>query len=90
MFNCYVIGLLCTLLCCFPAAVFQVSRFSAGPPSTDVTYKQLKQLLVSRASVVVDVREPWELREYGIIPGSINVPCECLVKVYKVHSIKYK
>lgn len=82
-----VIVLLCTLLCCFPAAVFQVSRFSAGPPSTDVTYKQLKQLLAGRTSVVIDVREPWELREYGIIPGSINVPSECLLKVYKAHKV---
>lgn len=49
-------------------------RFSSGPPSTDVTYDQLKQLLAGRKSVVIDVREPWELREYGFIPGSINVP----------------
>nr|XP_046254893.1 thiosulfate sulfurtransferase/rhodanese-like domain-containing protein 3 [Scatophagus argus] len=49
-------------------------RFSSGPPSTDVTYDQLKQLLAVRKSVVIDVREPWELREYGAIPGSINVP----------------
>lgn len=24
--------------------------------------------------MIIDVREPWELREYGSIPGSINVP----------------
>lgn len=52
-------------------------RFSSGPPSKDVTYEQLKVLLASQKSTVIDVREPWELREYGIIPGSINVPCEC-------------
>ncbi|XP_029307494.1 thiosulfate sulfurtransferase/rhodanese-like domain-containing protein 3 isoform X2 [Cottoperca gobio] len=49
-------------------------RFSSAPPSTDVTYEQLKQLLAGRKTVVIDVREPWELREYGFIPGSINVP----------------
>uniref|UniRef100_UPI0037E8DABE thiosulfate sulfurtransferase/rhodanese-like domain-containing protein 3 n=1 Tax=Semicossyphus pulcher TaxID=241346 RepID=UPI0037E8DABE len=49
-------------------------RFSSGPPSTDVSYDELKQLLAGRKSVVMDVREPWELREYGFIPGSINVP----------------
>ncbi|XP_026226056.1 thiosulfate sulfurtransferase/rhodanese-like domain-containing protein 3 [Anabas testudineus] len=49
-------------------------RFSSAPPSTEVSYEQLKQLLASRKAVVVDVREPWELREYGFIPGSINVP----------------
>ncbi|XP_026149705.1 thiosulfate sulfurtransferase/rhodanese-like domain-containing protein 3 isoform X2 [Mastacembelus armatus] len=49
-------------------------RFSSAPPSTEVSYEQLKQLLASRKAVVIDVREPWELREYGFIPGSINVP----------------
>lgn len=54
-----------------------ILRFSSAPPSTEVTYEQLKRLLASDKAVVVDVREPWELREYGFIPGSINVPCEC-------------
>ncbi|KAF3691574.1 Thiosulfate sulfurtransferase/rhodanese-like domain-containing protein 3 [Channa argus] len=49
-------------------------KFSSGPPSRDVTYDQLKQLLAGRKAVVIDVREPWELREYGFIPGSLNVP----------------
>uniref|UniRef100_A0A8C2DI30 Sulfurtransferase n=1 Tax=Cyprinus carpio TaxID=7962 RepID=A0A8C2DI30_CYPCA len=44
--------------------------------SIDVSYEQLKKLLLSDSSVVIDVREPWELREYGNIPGSINVPCK--------------
>lgn len=48
--------------------------FSSGPQSSEVTYEQLKQLLAGRSAVVIDVREPWELREYGFIPGSINVP----------------
>ncbi|XP_061805485.1 thiosulfate sulfurtransferase/rhodanese-like domain-containing protein 3 [Nerophis lumbriciformis] len=42
--------------------------------STDVTYDQLRRLLAGGKAVVIDVREPWELREFGIIPGSINVP----------------
>ncbi|XP_008275846.1 thiosulfate sulfurtransferase/rhodanese-like domain-containing protein 3 [Stegastes partitus] len=49
-------------------------RFSSEPQVTEVSYEQLKQLLASRKAVVIDVREPWELREYGNIPGSINVP----------------
>ncbi|XP_004541697.2 thiosulfate sulfurtransferase/rhodanese-like domain-containing protein 3 [Maylandia zebra] len=48
--------------------------FSSTPASTVVSYEQLKELLVGRKAVVIDVREPWELREYGFIPGSINVP----------------
>ncbi|KAK7147135.1 hypothetical protein R3I94_009853 [Phoxinus phoxinus] len=47
---------------------------SSSQPSIDVSYEQLKKLLVSRSGVVIDVREPWELREYGNIQGSINVP----------------
>ncbi|XP_053507529.1 thiosulfate sulfurtransferase/rhodanese-like domain-containing protein 3 [Ictalurus furcatus] len=50
-------------------------RFSsADQPAVSVTYEQVKKLLVVRTGVVIDVREPWELREYGSIPGSINVP----------------
>uniref|UniRef100_A0A4W5JQA2 Thiosulfate sulfurtransferase like domain containing 3 n=1 Tax=Hucho hucho TaxID=62062 RepID=A0A4W5JQA2_9TELE len=47
---------------------------SSQLPETDVSYEKLKKLLATRTSVVIDVREPWELREYGNIPGSINVP----------------
>ncbi|XP_028281652.1 thiosulfate sulfurtransferase/rhodanese-like domain-containing protein 3 [Parambassis ranga] len=48
--------------------------FTSRPRATDVSYEQLKQLLAGKKSVVIDVREPWELREYGFIPGSVNVP----------------
>ncbi|NP_001134583.1 thiosulfate sulfurtransferase/rhodanese-like domain-containing protein 3 [Salmo salar] len=55
--------------------VYVLRSFSSSPlPETDVSYEQLKKLLATRTSVVIDVREPWELREYGNIPGSINVP----------------
>ncbi|KAL7842946.1 hypothetical protein SRHO_G00246350 [Serrasalmus rhombeus] len=50
------------------------SLCSASPPSSVVTYEELKKLLGAKSGVVIDVREPWELREYGNIPGSINVP----------------
>lgn len=50
-------------------------RLSSAPPSSsELSYDQLKQLLAGQKAVVIDVREPWELREYGSIPGSINVP----------------
>ncbi|KAG9342745.1 hypothetical protein JZ751_015607 [Albula glossodonta] len=47
---------------------------SASDTDVNVTREQLKELLAGRAGVVIDVREPWELREYGNIPGTINVP----------------
>lgn len=65
------------VVCCAFATELLIRRFSSAPPSTEVTYEQLKRLLASGKAVVVDVREPWELREYGFIPGSINVPREC-------------
>lgn len=68
-----------SIICCvlLSATVLLLRRFSSSPPSLEVTYEQLKVLLVGQKSTVIDVREPWELREYGLIPGSINVPCEC-------------
>ncbi|XP_067840879.1 thiosulfate sulfurtransferase/rhodanese-like domain-containing protein 3 [Heptranchias perlo] len=39
-----------------------------------VTYLELKQLIKSNEIVLIDVREPWEIKEYGQIPGSINIP----------------
>ncbi|TRY84630.1 hypothetical protein DNTS_001355 [Danionella cerebrum] len=47
---------------------------SSSQTSINVSYESLKKLLVSGTTVVIDVREPWELREYGTIQGSINVP----------------
>ena len=53
--------------------------YSSSPESAGVTYDQLKVILAGQTAVVLDVREPWELREYGSIPGSINVPCESVL-----------
>ncbi|XP_020793170.1 thiosulfate sulfurtransferase/rhodanese-like domain-containing protein 3 [Boleophthalmus pectinirostris] len=59
----------------FPSTRLFVNRFSATPLSADVSYEELKQIVDGRnKAVIIDVREPWELREYGAIPGSINVP----------------
>lgn len=58
----------------FRCSELPVRGFSSAPSTTDVSYEELKQILAGRKAVVIDVREPWELREYGFIPGSINVP----------------
>uniref|UniRef100_A0A8D0G9X0 Thiosulfate sulfurtransferase like domain containing 3 n=1 Tax=Sphenodon punctatus TaxID=8508 RepID=A0A8D0G9X0_SPHPU len=39
-----------------------------------VSYKELKDLMKSKSMPLIDVREKWEIREYGRIPGSINIP----------------
>ncbi|XP_016357914.1 thiosulfate sulfurtransferase/rhodanese-like domain-containing protein 3 isoform X1 [Sinocyclocheilus anshuiensis] len=66
-------------------------RFSSSSqPSVDVSYEQLKKLLLSESSVVIDVREPWELREYGNIPGSINVPLGQVNSALQLKSDEFK
>ncbi|XP_041799083.1 thiosulfate sulfurtransferase/rhodanese-like domain-containing protein 3 [Chelmon rostratus] len=67
-----------------------IRRFSSAPPSTDVSYDQLKELLAGRKSVVIDVREPWELREFGVIPGSINIPLGQLNTALQLSSEEFK
>ncbi|KAJ8290900.1 hypothetical protein GJAV_G00018990 [Gymnothorax javanicus] len=50
------------------------SLSSASDDSINISREQLKQVLANQTSVVIDVREPWELREYGNIPGTLNIP----------------
>ncbi|XP_024124170.1 thiosulfate sulfurtransferase/rhodanese-like domain-containing protein 3 isoform X2 [Oryzias melastigma] len=57
-----------------PGSALHFRGYSSEPLSTEVSYEQLKQRLNDGKVVVIDVREPWELREYGFIPGSVNVP----------------
>merc|ERR1711915_898758 len=53
----------------------RANTFGTTPLSRDVSYVELKQIVEGRnKAVIIDVREPWELREYGSIPGSVNVP----------------
>ncbi|XP_061093354.1 thiosulfate sulfurtransferase/rhodanese-like domain-containing protein 3 [Conger conger] len=50
------------------------SYSSTSETDINVSREQLKELLASRTGVVIDVREPWELREHGNIPGTVNIP----------------
>ncbi|XP_028653687.1 thiosulfate sulfurtransferase/rhodanese-like domain-containing protein 3 [Erpetoichthys calabaricus] len=61
-------------------------------PDTTVTYEKLKQTMASpeRGTTVVDVREPWELREYGRIPGSLNVPLGQIEEALKLDPEDFK
>uniref|UniRef100_UPI00398EA74F thiosulfate sulfurtransferase/rhodanese-like domain-containing protein 3 n=1 Tax=Pristiophorus japonicus TaxID=55135 RepID=UPI00398EA74F len=69
-----------------PVYISQPSSYrsvcTASPES--VTYQELKQLLKSNKIVVIDVREPWELKETGQIPGSINVPLRQVEQALKL------
>jgi len=39
---------------------------------TDISLAELEEMAVDSASIVVDVREPWEFEEFNV--GGINIP----------------
>lgn len=58
-----------------PALSPLVRRFSSAPSSESVSYDEMKRIVDGQlCAVIIDVREPWELREYGAFPGALNVP----------------
>ncbi|XP_056422153.1 thiosulfate sulfurtransferase/rhodanese-like domain-containing protein 3 isoform X1 [Hyla sarda] len=59
------------------------SGFSAKD-GRSVNYEELKDLLKKDGVVLVDVREPWEIKEYGIIKGSIHIPLGDLVSALQM------
>ncbi|KAM9440063.1 thiosulfate sulfurtransferase/rhodanese-like domain-containing protein 3 [Clarias gariepinus] len=66
-------------------------RFSSADQAVGVvSYEQVKKLLLERTGVLIDVREPWELREYGGIPGSINVPLGQLQEALQLKPEEFK
>uniref|UniRef100_A0A286Y0E1 Sulfurtransferase n=1 Tax=Cavia porcellus TaxID=10141 RepID=A0A286Y0E1_CAVPO len=58
--------------------------------SKDVTYKELKNLLSSKNIMLIDVREKWEILEYGKIPGSINIPLHEVTEALQMDSKDFK
>ncbi|KAM5163771.1 thiosulfate sulfurtransferase/rhodanese-like domain-containing protein 3 [Mantella aurantiaca] len=53
---------------------WQAVRHLSVSPGLVIKYEELKELLKNDGAVIIDVREPWEIREYGVIKGSINIP----------------
>lgn len=41
----------------------------------DVHLKEFQTLLKEVDTYIIDVREPWELEQYGKFPESVNIPC---------------
>uniref|UniRef100_A0A8C8RWN1 Rhodanese domain-containing protein n=1 Tax=Pelusios castaneus TaxID=367368 RepID=A0A8C8RWN1_9SAUR len=54
-----------------------------------VSYKELKDLLKSQITHI-DVREKWEIGEFGKIPGSINVPLGEIVEALQMNPKDFK
>ena len=47
---------------------------STMPNFSDVSYDQLVEILRNNKATVIDVRNPEELKDYGAIPGAVNIP----------------
>ncbi|XP_066469050.1 thiosulfate sulfurtransferase/rhodanese-like domain-containing protein 3 isoform X2 [Tiliqua scincoides] len=56
----------------------------------DVSYKELKDLLQSKTVFLIDVREKWEIGEYGKIPGSISIPLDDVVEALQMDPVHFK
>lgn len=50
-------------------------QFSVSPPEI-VYYEEIKKLSQHPEILLIDVREPKELQETGVVPTSINIPCK--------------
>ena len=55
-----------------------------------VTFQQLTALLSEGAALLVDVRNPNELKEDGKIPGSYNVALPELAEGFQMSSAEFK
>lgn len=62
--------------------VFTPRSYSQQPNTEEmqvVDYEYVKKVTKSKDTLIIDVREPDEIKEHGKIPNSVNIPCECLV-----------
>ncbi|EDW58619.1 rhodanese domain-containing protein CG4456 [Drosophila virilis] len=48
--------------------------YSSGQPIGKVDYAEVKKLINDPRKLLIDVREPKELKETGQVPSSINIP----------------
>nr|XP_020653414.1 thiosulfate sulfurtransferase/rhodanese-like domain-containing protein 3 [Pogona vitticeps] len=58
--------------------------------NSKVSYKELKGLLESKSVFLIDVREKWEIAEYGQIPGSISIPLGEIVEALQMNPQHFK
>ncbi|XP_040284732.1 thiosulfate sulfurtransferase/rhodanese-like domain-containing protein 3 [Bufo bufo] len=89
------LGRLCVAVCARGGTVQRAARQALRPRwiavrsfsashTTSINYEELKVLLKKDGVVVIDVREPWEVKEYGIIKGSMNIPLGDLMSALKM------
>ena len=56
-----------------------LQRFYSHQPSLEeliVDYDYVNKAASDNKSLIIDVREPEEIKEHGKIPNSINIPCK--------------
>lgn len=57
--------------------VYQIPNVKmSGGENLLVSFEDVKSLKNDKNVLLIDVREPSELQETGVIPGSINIPCK--------------
>lgn len=56
---------------------------SMSDQSNIVSFEELRNLQKENKTLIIDVREPSELLETGILPNSINIPCKfCTINIF--------
>ena len=43
---------------------------------SDVYLEELEDIVDRKKALIIDVREPWELKEFGHFPDAVNIPRE--------------
>lgn len=52
---------------------------------TNVKFEEFQKFTKDPSALIIDVREPNELKETGTIPGSINIPCNNIFLFFVIH-----
>lgn len=47
---------------------------ASGPTTKDLSYNDIVELKQKNKIILIDVREPVEIQETGLIPGSVHIP----------------
>jgi rhodanese-related sulfurtransferase len=47
---------------------------ASGPTTKDLSYNDIVELKQKNKIILIDVREPAEIKETRLIPGSVNIP----------------
>ncbi|KAK4475713.1 hypothetical protein MN116_000977 [Schistosoma mekongi] len=56
----------------------------------NIDVKKLKEMMESNSLKLIDVREPYELKEAGTIPNSVNIPLGEIENAFKLDGINFR